>query len=219
MKPYYSDEWVTIWHGDCREVLPGLGRFGAIVTDPTWPNASVPLFGSEDPSGMMADMFSALDGLPDRLSVQLGCDSDPRFLGAVPDGLPFFRVAWLELVRMAYRGRLGHTGDVGYLFGDPPPVTKGRQIVPGRITDADPSGKQSGHPCPRKIAHVAWLVNRWTDHADIVLDPFAGSGTTGVACRDLGRRCVLIEIEERYCEMAADRCTQEVLALNTDGEV
>jgi len=45
----------------------------------------------------------------------------------------------------------------------------------------------------------------------LVLDPFAGSGTTGRACKDLGRKCILVEIEERYCEIAANRLRQEVL--------
>jgi site-specific DNA-methyltransferase (adenine-specific) len=210
---YYEDEAVRLYHGDCREVLPELTRVDAVVTDPTWPNARVPLFGSDDPAGMMGQMFAALPNLPKRVAVQLGCNSDPRFLLTVPRELPFFRVAWLELVRMGYRGRLGHTGDVGYLFGEPPPPTPGRQIIPGRITDPDPNGKQADHPCPRKLAHVAWLVNRWTDYADVVLDPFAGSGTTGVACKNLGRGCVLVEIEERFCEEAAKRLSQGVLAL------
>jgi site-specific DNA-methyltransferase (adenine-specific) len=211
--PYYEDDAVTILHGDCRGLLPSLPAADAIVTDPTWPNARVPLFGCDDPEGMFRDMFAALPALPARLAVQLGCDSDPRFLGVVPSELPFFRVAWLELVRIGYRGRLGHTGDVGYLFGEPPPATPGRHIIPGRITDPDPNGKQADHPCPRKIGHVMWLVNRWTDPGDLVCDPFAGSGTTGVACRDLGRRCVLIEVEERFCEEAAKRCSQQAFAL------
>ena len=213
MKPYYSDDAVTIYHGDCREVLPNLADPGAIVTDPTWPDTSLSLFGADDPERMFREMVEALPEYPARLAVQLGCDSDPRFLRAVPGDLPFFRVAWLEVVRMGYRGRLGHTGDVGYLFGTPPPPTEGRHIIPGRMTDPDPHGKQADHPCPRKIGHVKWLVNRWTDYADIVYDPFAGSGTTGVACRDLGRRCVLIEVEEKYCDVAAQRCSQGVLDL------
>ena len=48
---------------------------------------------------------------------------------------------------------------------------------------------------------------------ETILDPFAGSGTTGRAAKDLGRKCVLIEREERYCEIAANRMRQEVLAL------
>lgn len=98
MSPYYEDEWVRIFLGDCREILPALPAPTAVVTDPTWPNATVQLFGADDPVGMFAAMFGALPDLPARLAVQLGCDSDPRFLGVVPASLPFFRVAWLEVV-------------------------------------------------------------------------------------------------------------------------
>jgi len=213
MKPYYSDDAVTIFCGDCREVLPTLGPAETCITDPTWPNASVPLFGSDDPELMMTQMLDALASLPTRLAVHLGCNSDPRFLSTVPVTLPFFRVAWLEVARMGYQGRLGHTGDVAYLFGEPPPATPGRHIIPGRFMDSDSSGKQNDHPCPRKIAHVKWLVNRWSGLTDTVLDPFMGSGTTLSAAKDLGRKAIGIEIEERYCEIAAKRCSQEVLAL------
>lgn len=212
MEPYYSDDAVTIYHGDCREMLPEISA-ESLITDPTWPNASVPLFGSDNPGRMMAQMIGALSALPERLAVHLGCNSDPRFLLTIPASLTFFRVAWLEMARMGYQGRLGHTGDVAYLFGEPPPSTPGRHIIPGRLMDSDSSGKQNDHPCPRKIAHVKWLVNRWTGLSDTVLDPFMGSGTTLVAAKDLGRKAIGIEVEEEYCEIAADRCSQGVLAL------
>jgi site-specific DNA-methyltransferase (adenine-specific) len=118
-----------------------------------------------------------------------------------------------RLVRMGYRGRLGHTGDVGYLFGAPPASRKGAHIIPGRMTDASNDGKQADHPCPRKVRHVEWLVQWWSEPDDTVLDPFMGSGTTLLAAKNLGRRAIGIEIEERYCEDAARRCSQEVLDL------
>lgn len=217
MSPYYDDGRVVIYHGDCRDILPTL-PVGDIVTDPVWPNAVVPLFGADDPVAMFAAMWDALPTLPDRAAVQLGCDSDPRFLAAVPSALSFFRVAWLEVVRMGYRGRLGHTGDVGYLFGIPPRSRPGAHIIPGRMTDADPNGKQADHPCPRKLRHVEWLVRWWTEPTATVLDPFMGSGTTLLAAKNLGRRAIGIEIEERYCAVAVSRLSQEVLPLDMTGD-
>lgn len=210
MKPYYEDEAVTIFNADCREVLPSLS-FDTLITDPVWPNAAVPLFGADDPQGMFRDMWSSCSTLPARAAVQMGCDSDPRFLTVVPDSLPFFRVAWLEIVRMGYKGRLGMTGDVGYLFGEPPPSAPGKHIIPGRMTDPDPNGKQADHPCPRKLGHVKWLVKWWTADGDTILDPFMGSGTTLRAAKDLRRKAIGIEIEERWCELAAKRMAQGVL--------
>lgn len=218
MTPYYSDSAVTIFQGDSRELLPAVEREAesvSIIMDPTWPDAKVPLYGSEDPVRMFAEILAAPDSLPERLAVELGCGSDPRFLMAVPHNLPFFRVAWLEVVRMGYHGRLGHTGDVGYLFGRPPPVRPGARIIPGRCIDSSNNGKQSFvHPCPRKIRHVKWLVQWWSAPDDLVVDPCAGSGTTGVAAKELGRKAVLIEIEERFCEEAARRCEAAQFALN-----
>jgi len=73
------------------------------------------------------------------------------------------------------------------------------------------SGLLIDHPSPRRLEHLRWLV-KWFAGGS-VLDPFAGSGTTGVACKAAGVPCILIEIEERYCEIAAKRLSQEVLPL------
>jgi len=211
VKPYYEHDGISIYHGDCREILPTLLPAQALITDPVWPNASVPLAGSEDPLALFDAMWGSLRWMPSRAAIHLGCDTDPRFLRLVPISLPFFRVAWLELVRMGYKGRLGMTGDVAYLFGQPPVSKPGQHIIPGRCTDADSKGKQADHPCPRKLAHVKWLVRWWSEPGDLVLDPFMGSGTTLRAAKDLGRRAIGIEIEERYCEIAAKRLEQGVL--------
>ena len=208
--PYYQDETVTLYHGDCREVAEW--RIAdTIITDPVWPNASVPLFGSDDPLRMFRDMWDCLPTLPTRAAIQLGCDSDPRFLTAVPSELPFFRAAWLEVVLMGYRGRLGHTGDVGYLFGAPPASRPGHHIIPGVCRDASNDGKTPGHPCPRKPGHVRWLINWWSELDDVVADPFVGIGTTLVAAKQAGRKAIGVEIEEHYCEIAARRLLQDAL--------
>lgn len=88
---------------------------------------------------------------------------------------------------------------------------KGAHVIPGKCVDADSSGKQSAHPCPRKLKHAEWLVSWWSEPADTVLDPFMGSGTTLVAAKRLGRRGIGIEVDERYCEMAAERLRQGAL--------
>jgi site-specific DNA-methyltransferase (adenine-specific) len=73
------------------------------------------------------------------------------------------------------------------------------------------AAEKNGHPCPKPIGQWKWLVNRATVVGDSILDPFMGSGTTLRAAKDLGRKAIGIEIEERYCEIAANRLRQEVL--------
>lgn len=80
-----------------------------------------------------------------------------------------------------------------------------------------PTGFQSfdvsdecGHPCPKPLRWMTWALSLAGDGVQSVLDPFMGSGTTLRAAKDLGRKAIGIEIEERYCEIAAKRMGQEV---------
>ena len=209
LNPYFRDiaSDITVYCGDSREVLPQLilPDSYALVTDPTWPNATADLFGKDDPEGMFREILQALPHLPKRLAVHLGCDSDPRFLRSVPDEVPFFRTAHLEYARVGYKGRLLMTGDTAYLFGVPPKSRKGARVIPGRFTDPDSNGKQSNHPCPRKIGHVGWLLRWWTEPGELVLDPSGGSGTTAVVAKMRGQPCIMIEIDPDYCDEAARR--------------
>ena len=208
-KPYYQHAGITIYHGDCREILPLIDSAETIITDPVWPNCEHIFPGIDG-----QQLFSSMLGLcsSTRLAVHLGCDSDPRFLSSVPASMPFFRVCTLELALCGNKGRLLMTGDNAYLFGQPPRSRPGAHLIPGRMIDADSNGRFVGHPCPRKLNHVGWLIKWWSEPTDTILDPFVGIGTTLVAAKNHGRKAVGIEISERYCEIAATRLCQEVMA-------
>lgn len=209
MTPYYDHAGITIYHGDCREILRSI-RVSAVVTDPVWPGGNSPIIGTDRPEELFSEMWTVLGEIK-RAAIQIGCWTPPFFLKCVR--LPFFRTCWLRYARLGYRGRILLTSDVAYLFGCPPKSMPGKHTIPGEFIDISNSGRESDHPCPRKIAHVRWLVNWWTEQEDVIVDPFMGSGTTLRAAKDLGRKAIGIEIEEKYCEMAAERLSQEVLPL------
>lgn len=210
MTPYYQDSHVQIFHGDCREILPSIGQVQTLITDPIWPNAPADLIANETPTDLLIGMFGVMPEV-NRLAIHLGCDSDPRFLAAVPSSYPFFRVCWLRYIRPHYKGRLLYNSDIAYLFGLPPKPSEGQFLIPGYTEDTSSDGKQAKHPCPRKLWHVTWLVKWWSEVTDTILDPFLGSGTTCYCAKKLGRKCIGIEIEERFCEIAANRCRQMVM--------
>lgn len=223
MKPYYEGDGVALYCGDARDVLPLLEHPDTCITDPVWPNSVFPSV--TDPVALFAETVARVTS--ERLVVHLGCTSDPRFLLAVPGTRPFLRTCWLRYARPSYRGRLLIGSDVAYAFGLPPRPRPRRMVLSGECTAASnrkrtqATGRGGGHilksdwrdlphPCPRQFDHVAWLVNTFADEG--VLDPFAGTGTTLLAARQAGLRAVGIECEERYCEIAARRLSQTVLA-------
>lgn len=212
LSPYYEDGSVVIYHGDCREILPRLGVVEAVVTDPPWPMSREYVVGNDIAHELVAFVGEWSAEHADRLVLHFSCLTDPRILSLVPASYPFLCTRWLDYARPAYRGRT-LSADVAYVFGRSfPPASRGH-MLPGR-TMASRNGDTraaTGHPTPRKLEHSQWLV-KWYG-GEVTLDPFAGSGTTLLAAKGMGRRAIGIEVEERYCEIAAKRCAQGVLAL------
>lgn len=201
----------TLYLGDCLEILPTLGKVDAVVTDPVWPNNTIEEFSEIDPEALFGQVWRlcARSNQPRRAVFHLGCDSNPAMLGWV--SLPFFRVAWLEYAQVGYKGRLLHTGDVAYFFGEPPKVTPGKRVISGRCIASLVNYDKVDHPCPRNLEHVEWCTYQFTEPEDLILDPFMGSGTTGVACANLGRKFIGIEIEPKYFDIACRRIEQAYL--------
>jgi hypothetical protein len=230
MKPYYEHSGITIYHGDARDIMSSFSA-DAIVTDPVWPNSIFPNIA--DPQKLLEETLACASQEVERVTVHLGVDSDPRFLSAVPMRWKFIRVCDLDYARPRYKGRLVVGGDMAYVFGIAPKT--GRKLLPGRCISTKSNrlfhrGSWEGknkhytrrsnmrdkssldslpHPCARRLQHVRWLV-KWFG-GDLTLDPFLGSGTTALACKSMNLPCIGVEIEERFCEIAAKRLSQEVL--------
>jgi site-specific DNA-methyltransferase (adenine-specific) len=215
MKPYYEHAGITIYHGDCREILPTLPLCESIVTDPVWPNCPLGLLaGSDHPQGLFVD-FGEEVKWGKRAVFILRYDSDPRFLWPVP--LPYARAVILPYVIPSYIGRWLGGEEIAYCFGDPIPSRAGQKVIPGRAPSQQPGGrKANGHPCSRAYRHMEYLVRWWSEPEETVLDPFCGSGTTLAAAKNMARKAIGIEIEERYCEISAKRLSQEVLSFENE---
>lgn len=213
--PFFAtkDERVVLINADCLEVATFLPEMNCVaITDPVWPNVpSGLLAGSEDPQSLFRD---ALDGLDlfariKTLVVMLGFDSDPRFLRDVPRRLPYVRSMQLPYAVPSYRGRLLGGDEMAYVFGE---IPKGRGVIPGRcstVTDHK-ADRATGHPCPRADQHLKDLVRWWSVEDDVIVDPFAGTGSTGLAAAAMGRRFIGIEIEPKYFAVAANRIKAEL---------
>lgn len=221
MKPYYEDEkaGIVIYHGDCREVLPQIAP-ATIITDPVWPNAHPDLVGADDPYALFDAMLARARGIASvrRVVVWLGVQSDPRFLSCVPASWPFLRAQYLRRAVPSYNGRCLVTGDVVYAFGEWPESREGARVIPGeclRVTSV-PSRRQD-HPAARNEEHAKWIMKWWGD--GLTCDPFMGTGTTLVAAKAQGVEAIGIEIEERYCESAAKRLSQEVFPFTREPQL
>jgi len=196
MQPYYQDEAVTIYHGDCRNILPSLPKVDLVLTDP-------PYGVGYRESGWDAEIP---DWLPTARAMAdtVIFTTAPLTLWDYPK--PDWVLSWHRPASSSRRpdGKFNHWSPV---------LVYGKWgcsidiISLHAIANAMPHGYK--HPCPKPLRLFTWLVTG--TEAQSILDPFMGSGTTIEAAKALGRRAIGIEIEERYCEIAANRCRQMVL--------
>ena len=232
MKPYYQDEAVTMYHGDCREVLPALssGSVDLVLSDPPYGIGSrslrragpehqkarfAPMQG-DDSLTALADAMPHVDRLlrPDRHAYLFA--SPARIGQAIDLTNAFWRV---KNVLVWDKGNAGTKGDLkaGYGVNWEAIVyaNKGRRSLNGPrprcIYRYDWSANRDPvHPTVKPVGLLQWLIGKSADEGEVVLDPFMGSGTTLRAAKDLHRRAIGVEVEERYCETAARRMAEGV---------
>ena len=200
MTPYYQDDWVTIYHGDCREIIPTLGKFDLLLTDPPYGVGLVEW--DRYPTQEELDLFRF-------------CSGAVAMFGAAP---PHCVQALLALTPRCDRIYIWHntftlTSSDGAFWQWQPIYTwgkpfkgLGKDVLAYPATDAP----ARWHPSQKSEKLMRHLIGA---SEGTILDPFMGSGTTLRAAKDLNRDAIGIEIEEKYCEIAARRMRQEVLSL------
>jgi hypothetical protein len=208
MTPYYEDAATVIYHGDCREVLPSLA-FCAVVSDPPYGvladggSAATRRSGGNKDSGVMGWDVAPARALLDVLTAKPamlwgGCHLDlPPTFGYLVwdkqiDGLNFGEVEYCW-TNMRFAPRVFRYRAVG--------------VDGGKV-----------HPTQKPEALMQWCLGFLPKSVSVIVDPFMGSGTTLVAAKRWGRKAVGIELEERYCEIAAKRLSQGALELFQAGD-
>lgn len=220
MKPYYEDGQAIIYHGDCRDVLPALSG-DALVTDPPygigWSRATWTDRPEDYPELMRWLVAEAKRGVSGWCFIFQAQLNFGHFHEWFPEGWKVF-AACKNFAQVRKTGLWNSWDPVVYWNNGPNSgpnsVTLNRDYHVGNV--AGIFREAAEHPSPRPLDTMRYLSAIAVPEGGIVLDPFMGSGTTLVASKALGRRAIGIEIEERYCEIAARRLSQEILPFSRE---
>jgi len=244
--PYYADESVTLYCGDCREVLPTLEGVDHVISDPPYARdvylrAASVTAGDKGYSDyelkrrgsalkrMGAGDIGAIDEMLDGVALSVAAltkrwalvfsdvESCSRWRVALEsNGMRYVRTgAWVKPNAMPQMS--GDRPAVGFepatICHAQGPMRWNGGGMPAVWTHGTSQGaNRPDHPCPKPEPLMLELVEQFTDAGETILDPFAGSGTTLAAAKRLGRKAIGIELNEAYCEIAANRLRQGSLA-------
>ncbi len=208
VKPYFEEDGCTIFLGDCREILPSLPRVDLVLTDPPYGiayDASHSKYKNWIDRGEATWDVGPFDPAP-IISLQYPSIiwGGNCFASRLPDSAKW--IVWVKTARddaeirqadveIAWTNCIGRSRVFHHLWI-------------GAYRESE-SGIRNYHPTQKPIEVMAWCLNL-VPFAELILDPYCGSGTTLVAAKNLGRRAIGIEIEEKYCEIAAKRLAQKV---------
>jgi site-specific DNA-methyltransferase (adenine-specific) len=206
MKPYYDYAGITIYHGDCREILPGL-KADLVITDPPYGMNFRSCYRIVKHDAIAGDDTLPIDAINEAI--------------AAADGAAYIFCRWDNLTDMpkprsviAWVKNNWSMGDLKHEHGRqweaccfyPRATHEFIKRIPDVIFEERTGNDLHPTQKPENLIRVLIQANV----GNTILDPFMGSGTTLVAAKNLGRKAIGIEIEEKYCEIAAKRLSQEV---------
>jgi len=219
VKPYYEKDGITIFHGDCRDILPSLPKVDLVLTDPPY---GINFIHGHEPNNKNASRFNGVkvagDDVPFDPEFLLGFDQVclwganhyyEKLPGKVGRWLVWDKRCGLSVndgscCEMAWAKGTG--GKADRMF---------RHLWDGYNKDSE-RGIPRAHPTQKPVPVMSWCIGFYPK-SDTILDPFIGSGTTLVAAKMLNRKAIGIEIEEKYCEIAARRLENTTPSLFSEG--
>lgn len=204
VKPYYEDEWVTLYHGDCLELADLWTGADVLVTDPP--------YGMAYESGLVKDRPTQAIAGDDTTGVR---DSALRVWGDKP-AIVFgtWRVEKPQNVKQTGIWDKGDDPGMGdlkmpwgssfeefYVLGNGFVGKRGGAVI---RMNKPPVSNRPDHPTPKPVPLMERLIEKCPERW-VIAEPFAGSGSTLLAARNLGRKVIGVELEEKYCELIAKR--------------
>ena len=220
MKPYYQDDFITLYHGDCLQHLDMLDQADVMVTDPPYGIDWTASKGGYKGKGSRTFFKSAIKNDQDtgaRDSVLASWGKSPAIVfGSWRKDMPAgtqHRLIWHK------KGQAPGPTNAPFMSNDEEIYILGKGFIPSSpplrsvITTTEARSVEVariGHPTPKPVPLMETLIER-CPREWVIVDPFAGSGSTLRAAKNLGRKAIGFEIEEKYCEITAKRLAQEVL--------
>ncbi len=236
--PYYSDDAVVIYCADCRDILPKLPKVDLVLADPPYNFESEGggFYGNwhgngHEPRQYINNLAQAncitfnptdsIELLSQNMELFYGyffCNKDliDKYIQSARKFKYMFDVLVMAKHNPIPACNSHHLHDLEYIVMI---REKGTSYFKSDIYDNNRKFYMTTcngtglHPAEKPLEFMKRMVTVSSKPGNIILDPFAGSGTTGRAAKDLGRKCILVEIEEKYCEIAAKRMSQTVMAL------
>ena len=216
IKPYYEHAGITIYHGDCREILPSLKAVDLVLTDPPY-NCGKDYGTYKD--NLSDDDYKIFMYEVANYCIKVGKNQAwiaPRYkLGFFLSILPGHLIVIKRGAEGPYRAGWHDQFEIAIAIGKPSKAI--RDLWEGIRLKGEGyffTEETYGHPGYTPIDIMKKFASILSTKT--ILDPFMGSGTTLVAAKELGRKAIGIEIEEKYCEIAVKRLAQEVLPFNKE---
>jgi len=206
MKPYYEHAGITIYHGDCREILPTLPKVDLVLTDPPYGIGA----GREKPHNGWRDY-----GIDDWDDARPTKDTMDKILSSCKNSIIWGGNYFSDMLPPSMGWLVWDKGqrDFSLADGELAWTSYERALRIKTISRGRALRDVKQHPTQKSLEILIWCIEcaDKSGKIDTILDPFMGSGTTLRAAKDLGRKAIGIEIEEKYCEIAVRRLGQEVL--------
>ena len=215
MEPYFQQDGITIYHADCADILPSIdpADVGLLLTDPPYGiahNTNLTRFSGQSDYAPIYGDGEPFD--PTELLRFGSCG----FFGAnyFSHLLPAGRwIVWNKRDRMEHKPLMSDAELVWHNLSPSVPVETFNWYWNGAYRTGE-MGRHF-HPTQKPVSLMRWIVERWTQPGDLVLDPYMGSGPVAEACLQTGRRYIGIEIEEQYCQITVERRLNQMSLFNT----